>query len=195
VSASTGTMAPETPPAGSDPDLIRHRQWFPWSGGPDVRHPAIKKALDDRTLGERVADRIASFGGSWPFIFLFLGMIAAWMVVNTLFLARVLHHRQFDPYPYIALNLALSATAGLQAPIIMMSQNRAAARDEALAGHHYEESQKIENIVENQRSLLEQNTEITRQVQELLTRNTDLTQKVHDLTEKIHTLMQSGRGS
>jgi uncharacterized membrane protein len=112
-----------------------------------------------------------------------------------LFLARVLHHRQFDPYPYIALNLALSATAGLQAPIIMMSQNRAAARDEALAGHHYEESQKIENIVENQRALLEQNTEITKQVQELLTRNTDLTQKVHDLTEKIHTLMQSGQGS
>ena len=157
--------------------------------------PGLKKAIDDRTLGERVADRIASFGGSWPFIFLFLGMIAAWMVVNTLFLARVLHHHQFDPYPYIALNLALSATAGLQAPIIMMSQNRAAARDEALAGHHYEESQKIENIVENQRSLLEQNTEITKQVQELLTRNTDLTQKVHDLTEKIHTLMQSGRGS
>jgi len=128
---------------------MRHRQWFPWSGGPDVRHPAIKKAIDDRTLGERVADRIASFGGSWPFIFLFLGMIAAWMVVNTLFLARVLHHHQFDPYPYIALNLMLSAMAGLQAPIIMMSQNRQEARDRKRAEDDYKINRKAELEIKN----------------------------------------------
>lgn len=127
---------------------------------------------DDRTTGERVADAVAKFGGSWPFIFLFLGLIASWMVLNTLLLARVIHGKQFDPYPYIALNLALSAMAGLQAPIIMMSQNRAAARDEILAAHHYEGSKQMEELIVNQRKLLEDNT--------------DLTKQVHDLTVQIH---------
>jgi len=143
------------------------REWFPWSGRRDLRHPALKAAHDDRTTGERVADAVAKFGGSWPFIFLFLGLIAAWMVLNTLLLARVIHHKQFDPYPYIALNLMLSAMAGLQAPIIMMSQNRAAARDKALAGHHYVESQKMEELVVSQRKLLEANTDLKRQVHDL----------------------------
>src|SRR5204862_3163404 len=106
----------------------RRSSLYPWSRRHDPAHPVLRKAQDTRTLGERVADNVARFGGSWPFIFLFLGLIATWMVVNTVLLARVIHHQQFDPYPYIALNLALSALAGLQAPIIMMSQNRAAAR-------------------------------------------------------------------
>ncbi|HYU92629.1 MAG TPA: DUF1003 domain-containing protein, partial [Actinomycetota bacterium] len=84
----------------------------------------MKEVHEDRTFGERVADAVAKFGGSWPFIFVFLGLILAWMVLNAVFLARLLHHKQFDPYPFIALNLVLSALAGLQAPIIMMSQNR-----------------------------------------------------------------------
>ncbi|MGH3402018.1 MAG: DUF1003 domain-containing protein [Streptosporangiaceae bacterium] len=117
-------------------------------------HPALKKADDDRTLGERVADSIASFGGSWPFIFIFLGLIAGWMIVNTLLIGRVMHSRPFDPYPYIALNLVLSGLAGLQAPIIMMSQNRAAKRDAALAGHHYEETQLLHQINESQLEIL-----------------------------------------
>ncbi len=131
------------------------------------RHPALKKAAEDRTFGQRVADDIAAFGGSWPFIFLFLGMIVVWMLVNTVLLEHVIHHKEFDPYPYIALNLFLSGLAGLQAPIIMMSQNRAAARDETLAAHHYDETQKID---------------------QLLRQNTDLTEKVHSLTEHIHQL-------
>jgi uncharacterized membrane protein len=130
--------------------------------------------MDDRTTGERVADNVARFGGSWPFIFLFLGLIASWMIVNTVVLARLLHGSQFDPYPYIALNLALSAMAGLQAPIIMMSQNRASARDEALAAHHYLESQKMEELLTTQRSLLEENTKLTKQVHELAL-------QIHDL--------------
>jgi uncharacterized membrane protein len=150
------------------------RTWFPWSGH-NQGHPEIKRLRDDRTTGERVADSVARFGGSWPFIFLFLGLIAAWMVLNTLLLARVIHGRQFDPYPYIALNLALSAMAGLQAPIIMMSQNRAAARDESLAAHHYAESQKMEELLETQRKILDANTE--------------LTQQVHDLTVQIHQVL------
>jgi uncharacterized membrane protein len=144
--------------------------WFPWRHArPDKAHPALQRAEDDRTLGERVADQIASFGGSWPFIFIFLAMMAIWMLVNTVLIGHIAHGKAFDPYPYIALNLVLSALAGLQAPIIMMSQNRAAARDEVLAHHHYEETQKIDA---------------------LLQANTDLTRKVHDLTEKVHTLTQ-----
>ncbi len=141
----------------------------------DHGHPAIAAMHDDRTTGERIADNVASFGGSWKFIFLFLGLIAGWMVLNTLLLARVIKGSQFDPYPYIALNLALSAMAGLQAPIIMMSQNRAAARDEALAAHHYRESQQMETLLENQKTLLDENTELTKQV--------------HDLAVQIHELI------
>jgi uncharacterized membrane protein len=126
---------------------------------------------DDRTVGERVADEIASFGGSWPFIFIFLGMIVAWMLVNTVLIRHVLGSRPFDPYPYIALNLVLSGLAGIQAPIIMMSQNRAAARDEILAAHHYDETHNID-------ALLQSNTALTEQVH-------DLTQKIHQLAEQI----------
>jgi uncharacterized membrane protein len=144
------------------------RQWgTPWAGRHDHRHPALRAIVDDRTTGERVADDIAKFGGSWPFIFSLLGFIALWMVVNTLVLARVLGGAQFDPYPYIALNLMLSAMAGLQAPVIMMSQNRAAARDEALAAHHYQAGQAMEELLTAQRALLQENTDLTRQVHEL----------------------------
>lgn len=153
---------------------MRSRSLFPWHRHDVPRHPALRRVADDRTRGERIADEIAAFGGSWPFIFLFLGLILAWMVVNTLLLQTVLHHNAFDPYPYIALNLFLSGLAGLQAPIIMMSQNRAAARDEALAAHHYDETQKID---------------------ELLRANTDLTEKVHALTEQIHRLTAEVRAS
>ena len=91
---------------------------------------------ENRRLGERVADRIASFGGSWTFIFLFLAVLVAWVVLNSLVLAR--RGRAFDPYPYILLNLFLSMIAALQAPVIMMSQNRMAARDRLEAAHDYE---------------------------------------------------------
>lgn len=147
--------------------------WFPWRH-PQHDHPALQAAHDDRTFGERVADDIASFGGSWPFIFIFLGMIVVWMVVNTVLLQHVIGRRPFDPYPYIASNLVLSGLAGIQAPIIMMSQNRAAARDEILASHHYDETHRID---------------------ELLASNTALTQHVHDLAQKIHQMTEqiSGR--
>jgi uncharacterized membrane protein len=137
-------------------------------------HPVIKEAHDSRTRGERVADSVARFGGSWPFIFVFLGVIGGWMLLNVVVIGKMLNGKPFDPYPFIALNLMLSAMAGLQAPIIMMSQNRASARDEALAAHHYEESTKMD---------------------ELLIANTDLTQKVHDLTQQIHDLVAATKGT
>jgi uncharacterized membrane protein len=158
----------------------RRRWGYPWSGRHDHRHPAVQAMVDDRTTGERVADDIARFGGSWPFIFSLLGFIGLWMVLNTVLLARVLGGAQFDPYPYIALNLMLSAMAGLQAPVIMMSQNRAAARDEALAAHHYQESQAMETLLTTQRVLLEENTELTKQV--------------HELTVQIHQALGRGTG-
>ena len=77
------------------------------------------------TLGERLADRLADFGGSWPFIGIFIGMLIVWMGINTV----VLLTKPFDPYPYILLNLVLSCLAAIQAPVIMMSQNRQEAKD------------------------------------------------------------------
>lgn len=91
---------------------------------------------ESRTFGARLADRIASFGGSWTFIIIFLLILAAWVVLNSVILQA--GRRAFDPYPYILLNLFLSMIASLQAPVIMMSQNRQASRDRMDASHDYE---------------------------------------------------------
>lgn len=97
---------------------------------------------DTRTFGQRVSDRIAAFGGSWPFIGLAFLTLACWVVLNSVILAR--RGAAFDPYPYILLNLILSMMAARQAPIIMMSQNRSAARDRLEAAHDYEVNLKAE---------------------------------------------------
>lgn len=89
---------------------------------------------DDRTFWERLADNVAKVGGSWLFIFGFMGGLAVWMGWNLLAHSRGL---AFDPYPFIFLNLMLSMVAALQAPVIMMSQNRSAARDRENAEHDY----------------------------------------------------------
>jgi uncharacterized membrane protein len=94
------------------------------------------------TLGQRLADRLAIFGGSWTFILLFLSLLLLWIVLNTIVLARL--SKPFDPYPYIFLNLILSMLAALQAPVIMMSQNRYAAKDRVAAEHDYEVNLKAE---------------------------------------------------
>jgi uncharacterized membrane protein len=97
---------------------------------------------DDRSLGERAADAIARFGGSWTFMFIFAGILIFWVILNSYILAY--RNESFDPYPYILLNLFLSMLAAIQAPIIMMSQNRQAARDRLDAGHAYEVNLKAE---------------------------------------------------
>lgn len=97
---------------------------------------------EKQTLGDRLADRVARFGGSWMFIILFLSTLAAWTVLNSVVLAS--YQEAFDPYPYIFLNLVLSMLAALQAPVILMSQNRQAARDRLAAGHDYEVNLKAE---------------------------------------------------
>jgi uncharacterized membrane protein len=93
-----------------------------------------------RTLGDRIADRVAGFGGSWPFIFIFFAVMAVWIAANV----GVLLARPFDPYPFILLNLLLSLIAAVQAPVIMMSQNRQADRDRLRAENDYKVNLKAE---------------------------------------------------
>ena len=91
------------------------------------------------TLGERLADQVASFGGSWTFLIIFGGFIVAWVGLNAAMLVQA-----FDPYPYILLNLFMSMLASIQAPVIMMSQNRQATKDRLAAAHDYEVNLKAE---------------------------------------------------
>jgi uncharacterized membrane protein len=101
----------------------------------------IEDSLEQKlSLGERLADRIADFGGSWTFILSFGGFILVWVVVNSVFLLT----RPFDPYPYILLNLFLSCLAALQAPVIMMSQNRQESRDRLRGENDYRINLKAE---------------------------------------------------
>ena len=103
------------------------------------------------TIGQRIADRVASFGGSWTFIIIYLSFLVAWMAFNTFILVhygRGEEGAQFDPYPYILLNLMLSMTAALQAPIIMMSQNRAAEKDRLAAEQDFKVNLKSELMLE-----------------------------------------------
>ncbi|MFZ5710738.1 MAG: DUF1003 domain-containing protein [Pseudomonadota bacterium] len=91
------------------------------------------------TFGERVADKVASFGGSWTFIFIFAGLILAWVFLNVAILSA-----PPDPFPFILLNLILSMVAAVQAPVIMMSQNRLSANDRLTMTHDYEVNLKAE---------------------------------------------------
>ncbi|MES2127003.1 MAG: DUF1003 domain-containing protein [Pseudomonadota bacterium] len=97
---------------------------------------------DEITFGQRAADAVASFGGSWTFIGLFAAVLVAWVVLNAVLLARNGH--SFDPYPYILLNLFLSMLASIQAPIMLMSQNRQSQKDRYNAEHDYEVNLKAE---------------------------------------------------
>jgi uncharacterized membrane protein len=101
----------------------------------------LNKAFDDSlSFGDRLADRVASIGGSWGFVSAFGTFLFIWVVINTI----VLVTGAFDPYPFILLNLFLSTIAALQAPIIMMSQNRSAARDRAQAENDFRTNLKAE---------------------------------------------------
>jgi CRP/FNR family cyclic AMP-dependent transcriptional regulator len=103
------------------------------------------------TIGQRIADKVASFGGSWTFIIIYLSFLVGWMAFNTFVLihyGRGENGAEFDPYPYILLNLMLSMTAALQAPIIMMSQNRAAEKDRLAAEQDFKVNLKSELMLE-----------------------------------------------
>jgi uncharacterized membrane protein len=131
----------------------------------------------EQTFGDRWADRVAGFGGSWTFIALFLGSLLVWVVLNTVVLAR--SNEAFDPYPYIFLNLILSMVAAVQAPVILMSQNRQAARDRIAASLDYEINLKAEIEImalheKLDRILIDNLEQIARAQQEQLQRLTEL---------------------
>ena len=124
----------------------------------------IEDAIEGRlTLGQKMADRIATFGGSWTFIITFFSFILFWIGVNI----WILTSKPFDPFPFILLNLILSCLASIQAPIIMMSQNRQEQKDRQRAEHDYKInlkaeleikllSEKIDHMIVNQnKNLLE----------------------------------------
>ena len=94
------------------------------------------------TLGQKMADKVASFGGSWVFISIFACVMVIWILLNSFILIKL--NSSFDPYPYILLNLVLSMLAAIQAPIILMSQNRQAYKDRLSAEHDYEVNLKSE---------------------------------------------------
>jgi len=109
------------------------------------RHETLAKDVEaeferERSFGETAADRIAAFGGSWTFLIAFGAFLVGWMAVNTV----VAIARPFDPYPFILLNLVLSSLAAVQAPVIMMSQNRQEAKDRLRAVHDYRVNLKAE---------------------------------------------------
>ena len=162
-----------------------------------VRHISEKKQISrntnqdfsgELTFGQRLADRVASFGGSWTFILLFLGTLLCWVALNTFVLAR--HDSQFDPYPYILLNLILSMLASLQAPVIMMSQNRQAAKDRLDAAHDYEVNLKAELEIMGLHEKMDALRE--RQWQELILRQQ---KQIELLTQLLDDKMQSEQGS
>lgn len=106
-------------------------------------HTWHKKHRDSFTIGERLADNVASFMGSWKFIIIQTVLVACWMILNLV--AYVGH---WDPYPFILLNLLFSTQAAYAAPIIMMSQNRSAERDRHQALADYETNEKAEQEIE-----------------------------------------------
>ena len=88
---------------------------------------------EKRTVGQRLADRLAAFGGSWKFITIFMSVLFGWIILNSI----VLITHRFDPFPFILLNLILSCLAAIQAPVILMSQNRQASKDRLRSEHDY----------------------------------------------------------
>jgi uncharacterized membrane protein len=104
-------------------------------------HPIFKQKL---TLGQKASDIIASFGGSWTFISIFGFFLFTWMAINT----WIFFNRGFDPYPYILLNLVLSCLAAIQAPIILMTQNRQAERDRIDAKYDHQINRKAEREIQ-----------------------------------------------
>jgi uncharacterized membrane protein len=109
------------------------------------RHETLSSNVDaefdkDLALGEKMADGLATFGGSWTFLIIFAAILFIWIAINSFLLLK----KPFDPYPFILLNLVLSCLAAIQAPVIMMSQNRQEAKDRLRSQHDYQVNLKAE---------------------------------------------------
>ncbi len=134
----------------------------PWRDHPGVRQHA------DLSLGERAADRMRNVMGSWPFVFSFFAIMILWAAINTVFLQRVIHHRAFDPYPYILLNLFLSMLAGVQAAALLIAAKRTDSISSEIAMHTLRNSDDIKQLVS-------ENTSLTQEVKKA----TDLLDEIH----------------
>ncbi len=125
-----------------------------------------KNERERYTLGQRAADRIAKFAGSWAFIFSFTGGLVLWMVINAVLAAKA-----FDPYPFILLNLVLSCVAAIQAPLIMMSQNRQEEKDRRRAENDYKVNLKteimIEDIFDKVTAILKRQSKLEKQIESM----------------------------
>jgi uncharacterized membrane protein len=130
-------------------------------------HPGVRTG-DQLSRGERSADRMRNVMGSWPFVFGFFLVMILWALVNTLLFQRVLHHKAFDPYPYILLNLFLSMLAGVQAAALLIAAKRADAISSEVALH-------TANNTDDIKALINENTALTTQVK----KNTDLLEEIH----------------
>lgn len=105
---------------------------------------SVKEDSVKYTIGQKAADKVAKIAGSWRFIFIFMAALAIWIIIN-----NTLGKTAFDPYPYILLNLALSCLAAIQAPLIMMSQNRQESKDRRRAENDYKVNLKTEVIIQD----------------------------------------------
>ena len=144
------------------------------------QHDVLTQNLNDEadetmTFGQRLADRVASFGGSWPFILMFAGVLIVWITINSV----SLFSKPFDPFPFIMLNLVLSCLAAIQAPIIMMSQNRQNEKDRLKADNDYRVNLKAELEIRHLHSKID--LLLTHQWQRLL----EIQQVQTDLLEEI----------
>ncbi|MBA4374286.1 MAG: cyclic nucleotide-binding protein [Thermodesulfovibrio sp.] len=107
-----------------------------------ISRNVVKDYSEQLTFGQMMADKVAAFGGSWVFITIFAVVLVTWVFLNSFVVLKL--DKSFDPYPYILLNLFLSMLAAIQAPIILMSQNRQASKDRLSAEHDYEVNLKAE---------------------------------------------------
>lgn len=131
------------------------------------KHPGVRSG-PQLSRGERAADRMRNWMGSWPFVFSFFAIMIVWAVLNTIVLGRVLHHRSFDPYPYILLNLFLSMLAGIQAAALLIAAKRSDSLSSEIAIH-------TEHNTDDIKALIQENTTLTSEVKS----NTDLLEEIH----------------
>lgn len=141
---------------------------------------SAQDAQDKLTLGQKVADAVAKFGGSWKFIGLFALVMLIWITVNSMAFFKFI---RFDPQPFILLNLILSTVAALQAPVIMMSQNRQAEKDRA----HQQEDREVNRQAEIEiRNLKRQLTELQKSHEEDKRARQEQTKILHEIRNKLN---------
>ena len=148
------------------------------------RHEILSTQIDEiyesgLTFGQRLSDRIAQFGGSWKFITIFTGILFAWVILNSV----AFLYRPFDPFPYIFLNLLLSCLAAIQAPIIMMSQNRQEAKDRLRIMHDYQVNLKAELEIR----------QLHQKLDHLLSNQWERLVEIQDFQMELLTEMRSGK--